>query len=202
MSGPCTHSEPATSLSQCRSNSLVPTHMMALITPMAASLSKVTASVRISRSDHDLMSSQRSSGKPSSLAVRRVRHSSSSRPSTMTLALVPVATIEMASTISVAPVPGAARAAFGGRGFRAPCRGGSAGHHRRRWQHRCGGAGRPVAAHRAAGGAGGTHAGEIPHPMKHGVTDLLIQPGIVGSGLQEQGINGLKGRLVAHADLG
>ena len=42
-----------------------------------------------------------------SLAVRRLRHSSSSRPSVMTLALVPVATMEIASTIRVAPVPGA-----------------------------------------------------------------------------------------------
>ena len=64
--------------------------MMALITPMAASLSKVTASVRISRSDHDLMSSQRSSGKPSRSAVRRDGSwaarswTTSSRPSSAT----------------------------------------------------------------------------------------------------------------------
>ena len=45
--------------------------MMALITPISASWSRVIESVRISRSDHDLMSSQRSSGKPRRSAVRR-----------------------------------------------------------------------------------------------------------------------------------
>ena len=45
--------------------------MMAFIIPMSASLSKVMASVRIRRSDHDLMSGHRSSGKPSRSAVRR-----------------------------------------------------------------------------------------------------------------------------------
>ena len=41
-----------------------------------------------------------------SLAVTRLRHSSSSRPSVMTLAPAPVRMVAIASTISVAPVPG------------------------------------------------------------------------------------------------
>ena len=45
--------------------------MIAFIIPISASLSKVMTSVRISRSDHDFTSSQRSSGKPSRSAVSR-----------------------------------------------------------------------------------------------------------------------------------
>ena len=41
-----------------------------------------------------------------SLAVTRLRHSSSSRPSVITLAPAPVRMVAIASTISVAPVPG------------------------------------------------------------------------------------------------